>query len=95
MFNLQGCDFYNGSKRVGELRGELFDSHGTKIGSFKGKNVFDKNGLVVGTVRGDGVYQDGNRVTTLTDIKRKIQYQSETYIAALWLLLVADSGQRL
>jgi cell shape-determining protein MreC len=88
MFKIQGCDFYNGSRKVGELRGELFDSHGSKIGSFKGKNIFDKNGHVVGTVRGDGVYQEGTRITTLTDIRKKIQGQGDMSIAALWLLLV-------
>lgn len=89
MYKFQDGKLYSGSRLAAEVRLEVFNPHGSKIGSLRGRYIYDQHGHQIGTIRGEGIYDENHeRISTLKDLEREIGSKGDSTLAALWLLLV-------
>jgi hypothetical protein len=89
MLKFEGDTIYDGSKRVGELRGDFFDGHGNKVGFFRGNQIYDAHGSKVGVLHGENIFDRyGAKTGTLRDVKRVMTGEGSMSMAAAWLLFL-------
>jgi hypothetical protein len=88
-YRLERNALFDGAKKLGELRGEILDAKGSKIGSFRGNSVFDKRGAAKWSVSGGYVYDHrGKNISSVAAIKKSFVDTSDLSLVALWLLLL-------
>jgi rRNA processing protein Gar1 len=89
MYRFENGSLYFNSRLIAEVRTEIYDARGAKIGRLQGKSIYGRNGKIFGTIIGEGIYDENmKRVGSLRDLRKSIDSVGDSVLAALWLLLV-------
>jgi len=89
MYRFENGSLYFNSRLIAEVRTEIYDARGAKIGRLQGKSIYGRNGRVFGTIIGEGIYDENmKRVGSQRDLKKSINSDGDPVLAALWLLFM-------
>ena len=91
-YKIENGNFFQGSRLIATLRADIYDAHGSKLGSLDGRSVRDDHGRVIANVRGSSVMdQHFRKLVTTPDLEKLIDVDQNALLAALWVLCIREN----